>query len=172
MVNGLFVGKFLPPHKGHKFAILEAKKKCDKLYLVIGYEPNVTKKLCSDANIPYITLEQKINWWKKELKNEKDIIILGEDETGIPSYPEGWKMWAERTQKIVGENIDIIFGSELGYAPYYKQYFPDSEYCLQDVNRVNYNISSTIIRKNVKENLNWIIDSARPFFEDYYKNKN
>ncbi len=171
MKVGLFVGKFLPPHKGHKFAILEAAKICDKLYLVIGFEPNVTRKLCEQANMPFITLEQKIEWWQHELKDIPNIIIRGEDETGIPDYPAGWAVWSQRTQDIVGEHIDIVFGSELSYAPYYEKYFPDSEYQLQDVDRVNFPISSTIIRQNVQSNLSWIIDSARPFFENYYNKK-
>lgn len=171
MVNGLFAGKFLPPHKGHKFAILKAKKKCDKLYLVVGYEPNVTKDLCAKAGFPIITLQQRVNWWKEELKNEKDIIILGEDETGIPAYPEGWKVWSERTQNLVKEKIDFIFGSELDYAPFYKQYFKESTYILQDENREINPISSTKIRANLKENYHWIIDSAKPFFENLLNKK-
>lgn len=171
MTVGLFVGKFLPPHKGHKFAILEAAKNCNKLYLVVGFEPNITRNLCEQAGIPFITLEQRLNWWREELKDFPNIIILGEDETGIPDYPEGWEVWAKRTQNVVGEPIDIVFGSELSYAPYYAKYFKNSEYRLQDTNRVNCPISSTIIRKNMRECLGWIIDSARPFFEEYF-NKN
>ena len=171
MLTGLFVGKFLPPHKGHKFAILEAKKQCDKLYLVVGYEPNVTKELCEKAGLPTITLEQKLKWWREELKGESGIIILGEDETGIPDYPAGWEEWSRRTQNLVGERIDIIFGSEIGYAEYYKKYFPNSRYVLQDVDRKNVHISSTLIRGNLAENLDYIIDSARPFFEKIIKNK-
>ncbi len=170
MITGLFVGKFLPPHKGHKFAILDAKKQCDTLYLVVGYEPNVTKILCERAGIPLITLEQKLEWWREELKGESGIIILGEDETGIPDYPAGWEEWSRRTQNLVREHIDFVFGSEMSYAEYYKKYFPNSRYVLQDVERKNVHISSTRIREDISTNLDYIIDSARPFFENCLKN--
>ena len=42
--TGLFVGKFMPPHIGHKQASLDASKLCDKLILNTNFRKLYTKK--------------------------------------------------------------------------------------------------------------------------------
>lgn len=168
-MNGLFVGKFLPPHQGHKWAILDASKKCDVLFVVVGENPDACKRLCKEAKIPYIDLSTKTAWLKEEFSKYQNIKIIPFDESGISSMPFGWKEWSEKLKILVKEKIDVIFGSEESYAPFYKQYFPESEYVLQDPKRSKINISATKIRANINSNLDYIISSAKKFFKEQRK---
>ena len=94
MSTGIFVGKFLPPHKGHIKAILDASKKCDKLYVVVGEDPVVCEELCEQAGLPYISLAQKAMWVRLELGEQKNIKIVPFDERGIKPMPYGWEVWS------------------------------------------------------------------------------
>ena len=166
---GLFLGKFLPPHLGHKWAILDASKKCEKLILLVCYEPHITEVECKKAGIPILTLEQKVAWWREELVDCANIEVRALDETGLPLFPEGWGPWADAVKRVIPEHIDVIFGSEPGYGEGYKKYFVGTQYLLQDTARHNVTISSTIIRSDIKKYIDYIIPSARPFFEKIYK---
>lgn len=167
---GIFPGKFLPLHKGHIWAINQAKKLCDKLYILVCFEPDVTKQLCEKAGFDFIDLQQKIKWFKKEFKNN-DIKILGLDETGIVPYPNGWEEWSKRIKNIVNEKIDFIFGSNVEYSENYKKFFPNSKYVLIDELRENVPISATEIRENINKNFNFIADSVKPYFMKYINKK-
>jgi len=169
MKTGLFVGKFLPLHLGHLNAIKKASLNCDKLFVVVGDDPIKNKKLCDEAHLPFIDLKTKTEWVKLETKDLKNVIVLPFDESGIKSSPFGWEDWSKKLKEILKEKIDIIFGSEEDYAPYYKIYFPESEYVLQDKSRKEVNISSTKIRSDIKKYFDYIAPSAKPFFEKYLK---
>ncbi len=169
--TGLFVGKFLPPHLGHRWAILEAAKNCAQLFVLVCDAPAVNKKLCEQAHIPYMSLKQKTEWWKQELKAISNITVLSLDESGIPLFPDGWEVWAQAVKAVVGKPIDLIFGSEVQYAEGYSKWFPESQYIIQDSERIHVSIASTIIREGLEKYIDFIIPAARPFFEKLLKEK-
>ena len=169
MIVGLFVGKFLPLHIGHINAIKKASNACDKLFVVVGDDPIKNKKLCDEAHLPFIDLKTKTEWVKAETKNIKNVVVVPFDESGIKSAPFGWEEWSEKLKELLKEKVDIIFGSEENYASYYKKYFSESKYVLQDKDRKEVNISSTKIRSDIKKYFDYIAPSAKPFFEKYLK---
>ena len=164
MTVGMFVGKFLPPHIGHINAIKKASKLCDKLFVVVGGDEKRNMELCKEAGIPFIDLNTKTKWIENELKGIQNIQIISFNEEGIPTMPNGWKEWSERLKNVLGEKIDVIFGSERDYEKEYKKYFKESTYVLQDEFRDEIKISSTKIRSNPKKYFDYICDSAKPFF--------
>ena len=165
---GMFVGKFLPPHIGHINAIKKASKLCSKLFVVVGGDEKRNKELCDEAKIPFIDLKTKAEWIRNELKGIENIEIVEFNEEGSPTMPFGWKEWSKRLKDILGEKIDVIYGSERSYEQEYKKYFPESKYVLQDEFRKEIHISSTQIRKNVKKYYDYICDSAKPFFDKFF----
>ena len=167
--TGLFVGKFMPPHIGHKQAILNASKLCEQLIVLVCYEPNITQAECTKYNLPPMPLDLKFDWLTLEFRDYPNISILKLDETGMPPFPTGWEAWSKSVQQTVHAHIDVIFGSEINYSNGYHTYFPNSNYVLQDIDRKEINISSTMIRKDLKKYLNYILPSARKYFEDFAK---
>lgn len=165
MKTGFFVSKFLPPHIGHLWAIDQASKQCDVLYVLVAEHQDTCKKLCRQANLPYFNLAAKTKWVKEALKDYPNVKVISLREDGMKPMPEGWAEWSKAVQKLVGKRIDYIFGSEPAYAEYYEKYFTGSKYIQQDPDRTHFNISSTKIRANLKDGLGYIMYSARPFFE-------
>lgn len=171
MIVGMFVGKFLPPHIGHINAIKKAAQNCDKLFVVVGGDEKTNLMLCQNAKIPFIDLNTKTKWIKNELKDIKNITIISFNEEGIPKMPNGWEEWSKRLKILLGEKVDLIFGSERSYEKEYKKYFPESEYVIQDEFRKEISISSTKIRSDPKKYFNYICQSAKPFFNSFLKGK-
>lgn len=167
--TGLFIGKFLPPHKGHLEAIKQAKQNCSHLIVIVCFEPLRTKRLCDEMGVAFISLNQRKNWIQQQL-NDPEIEFLTLDESGITSWPEGWGEWSKRVKSTLkNRKIDYIFGNERRYIDGYKKWFKESEYVLLDPDRKKVSISSSQIRQNPKKYFDFIIDSAKPFFEKYIK---
>ena len=166
MKTGIFVGKFQPAHKGHKFAIEKAVQSCDQLFLIVCDCTPVHKALCEKTNFPYVDLKTKTDFFKKEFAGNDKIKILSLSENNIPTMPFGWKEWTDAIKALVDKKIDVIFGSEKSYEEYYRQYMPESKYVLQDQKRKNVHISSTLIRENPAKYFDFIMDSAKPFYKE------
>lgn len=182
MKIGVFIGKFLPLHMGHLNAIIKASTMCDKLYVVISQNSDFMKQRCDEWELPYMPLELVTMWMNKELELFRDHIeVVSVDETGVPSFPNGWARWSKLTrdaliQAGVKQNgwadfasnpvdIDYCFGSEEGYEENMKKYFnSDIEYRMIDIDRKQVPISATELVKNIYENWQFIPSSVRPHF--------
>jgi HTH-type transcriptional regulator, transcriptional repressor of NAD biosynthesis genes len=178
--NGLFIGKFLPFHRGHLCAILKASTQCDNLYIVVSQNRNFMRERCTVHNIKEMPLEMITMWIKKELQNFSDhITVVQVDETDIPPMegPGKWRPeWAVLAKKALinggmkellgGEvDLDFMFGSEIGYEQYVKDYFnKDAIYKTIDLKREYIDISATRLVKNIYENWDMLPGSVRPHF--------
>ena len=171
MIVGMFVGKFLPPHVGHINAIKKASQNCDKLFVVVGGDEKTNLMLCQDAKIPFIDLKTKTKWIENELQGIKNIKIVSFNEDGIPKMPNGWEEWSKRLKILLGEKIDLIFGSEKSYEKEYEKYFPESKYIIQDEFRKEISISSTKIRSDPQKYFDYICKSAQSFFDKFLNEK-
>lgn len=161
---GTFAGKFLPPHRGHLNAIINAATKCEKLYVVVSDHPELTKRLCNETNIETMDLKMRTKWLSIELQNFEHIKVVMLDETGIAEYPYGWFEWAIKLRALIPEKIDVIFGGETEYQEQHNINFSDIKYEIYDCNRERYPISATKIRSNPLQHWDYILGSARPYF--------
>ena len=129
MKTGLVIGKFYPPHHGHKFLIESALNAVDHLDVLICVR--------SDQTISG-ELRQK---WLREIHPAAHVIQVddfGEDDNS--------KAWAEYTHSILGRAPDIVFTSE-SYGEAYARYL-GCEHVLVDRDRHQVPISATKIRSN------------------------
>ena len=112
---GVFPGKFLPPHRGHLNAIINAATQCEKLYVVVSDHPEVTKRACEEAGIRFMDMKLRTKWLSIELQSFDHIEVLMLSEGEILPYPDGYKDWSNLLYETVPESFDVIFGGELIY---------------------------------------------------------
>lgn len=162
---GVFPGKFFPPHRGHLAAILNARTRCKKLYVVVSCNEGHEATLAKSENLKPIPINERVRWLSIEMKGIDNIIVLGMNEDHIPAPPNGWVEWTALLNATIPEKFDVIFGSDIEYATNgYTTYFPNVAYELCDQNREFFPISATEIRKHPFENWNYILGSARGYF--------
>ena len=177
--NGIIFGKFYPLHIGHVDFIQRASGYVDNLYVVVCTDNDRDKKLFEESQMKKMpTIKDRMRFVEKTFKHQKNIKVIHMAEDGIPFYPNGWKLWSERVQEILLKNnikIDVIFTNETKDVENYKNHFfpllnfekifnKNLKIQLIDVNRDNFHISATEIRKNPYKNWVFIPKYVREFF--------
>ncbi len=162
--TGVYFGRFLPPHRGHLYQIIEASTKCQNLIVVISDNAEQTRALCEADGLPEISYRLRKQWFSQQVQDMPHIQVRVLDESDIPVYPEGWQEWSKRMREVVCAPIDAFFVGDLRYSDTLASYFPEAKVELFDPSRTRYPISATEIRKNILGNWHYILGAARPFF--------
>lgn len=162
--TGVYFGRFLPPHRGHLYQIIEASTKCHNLIVVISDNAEQTRALCEADGLPEISYRLRKQWFSQQVQDMPHIQVRVLDESDIPVYPEGWQEWSKRMREVVCAPIDAFFVGDLSYSETLASYFPEAKVELFDPSRTRYPISATEIRKNILGNWHYILGAARPFF--------
>ena len=162
--TGVYFGRFLPPHRGHLYQIIEASTKCQNLIVVISDNAEQTRALCEADGLPDISYRLRKQWFSQQVQDMPHIQVRVLDESDIPVYPEGWQEWSKRMREVVCAPIDAFFVGDLSYSETLASYFPEAKVELFDPSRTRYPISATEIRKNILGNWHYILGAARPFF--------
>ena len=162
--TGVYFGRFLPPHRGHLYQIIEASTKCQNLIVVISDNAEQTRDLCEADGLPEISYRLRKQWFSQQVQDMPHIQVRVLDESDIPVYPEGWQEWSKRMREVVCAPIDAFFVGDLSYSETLASYFPEAKVELFDPSRTRYPISATEIRKNILGNWHYILGAARPFF--------
>ena len=162
--TGVYFGRFLPPHRGHLYQMIEASTRCEKLLVVISDNADQTREVCRRDGIPEISYRLRKQWISQQIQDITHIGVRVLDETDIPVYPQGWELWSQRMREVVGEPIDAFFVGDMEYGETLARYFPESEIVLFDPARTRYPISATDIRGDILGNWHYILGAARPFF--------
>lgn len=127
--TGLVVGKFYPPHRGHRFLIDTAQPQVDHLIVLVCERSGQT-----------ISGEQRATWLR-ELHPAADIRVIPDI-----GHDDDSRIWAEYTKKIIGFPPDAVFSSE-EYGPRYAKLM-GSQHVMVDQPRATVPISATEVRKN------------------------
>lgn len=133
MKQGLVIGKFYPPHKGHSYLINQALAGCDVLDVLICDSP----KYSIDAK-----LRQR---WIQTIHPDANVQIIPDIDEDDNS-----ELWAAYTTTFLGYAPDVVFSSEdygISYAA-----CMGAVHHMVDKQRITVPISGTRVRKNpVKE---------------------
>ena len=126
MKTGLVIGKFYPPHHGHRYLIEQARKRVDRLYVMV----------CAhrDQEIPGVVRLQ----WLHELHPDCDIRLV--DDT----LPEEHSAWATFVRAFFGETPDVVFTSEDYGTPFAEAL--GAEHVMVDQIRARVPVSGTKVR--------------------------
>lgn len=143
--HGLVIGKFLPPHRGHKFLIDTASAQVDHLTIMIcdkpGYGLNGSLRAA----------------WLQEIHPECEVILIHDEIDDDDS-----RLWAENTIRVLGKSPDVVFSSEDYGEPY--SGFMHCDHVLVDKARSAVPCSGTMIRENPLNYLDFLEPCVRAHF--------
>src|ERR1044072_8795803 len=95
-MHGLVIGKFYPPHRGHKYLIDQALRQSSTLTVILCVK--------SDQSIPGEIRAA----WLREIHPEAEILILDQDSFDDTSETA----WAAAVEQLVNRQLDLFFTSE------------------------------------------------------------
>lgn len=159
---GAFVGKFYPPHKGHIFAIDTALKDMDEVVIVISSNKIRDNQIKQEQRFNNLEPEHIKSWFEEHYKNNSAVSVQIFDESGLRPYPLDRDIWAQKFKEQFA-NVNIKIGDE-SYREYNEQYFSDYEFYAVDRDVVG--VHSTDIRLNFEKYKDYLIDSAKSYFEN------
>lgn len=149
--SGLVIGKFMPPHLGHKYLIDFAK----------NYVEYLTVLVCSIKSEP-IPGDLRFSWMKKMFPDVNLINFQYELPQEPSEHPNFWNIWKKHILKEIPNGVDFVFASE-DYGWKLAEVL-GAKYIPVNHNRDLVPISGTDIRKNPMKNWNYIPDVVRPYF--------
>lgn len=152
---GMYGGKFIPFHQGHKFCLTVASLLCDHVYCILFYGGDQELEILNSDT----TLDSKyldLNWRKEEVKricaqfdNVEPVFI---DVTNCKTA-DGKEDWDAETPLVLDAcgKLNAAFSSEMSYDEYFKRAYPWAEHVVIDPPRINYPISATMIRNMTED---------------------
>ncbi len=144
--KGLVIGKFYPPHLGHKYLIDTAKSQCEHLTVIICWKKN--------QEISGVTRAK----WLQRIHPDVEIKLIDDDRLA----DDDSEAWAKSTIDILGYVPDAVFTSESYGDPYAK--FMGSVHVLVDKERTYMPISGTMVRDKPRECSQFLTPYVRAYF--------
>lgn len=143
MSLGVVVGKFYPPHRGHRHLIRVARSRVDRLVVLVCDHPGqlIPARLRAD--------------WLREVHPDCEVVLTPDD---LPDEPE---LWGRRTIEILGRAPDWVFSSE-DYGPGYAKAM-GAQHLMVDRERVVVPVSGTKIRAKVVDYLDFVEPCVRAY---------
>lgn len=148
--NGLVLGKFMPPHKGHEYLFRFAKQYCNNLTILVDCIKN--QPISSELR----------KQWIEELIPGINVISL---KQFMPQYPNEvenfWDIWKTTIYETSGKPDVLIAAMDYGFELAKKL---ECDFIPLDIDRQSIPISASEIRENPFKNWNFIVESARGYF--------
>jgi NadR type nicotinamide-nucleotide adenylyltransferase len=143
--RGLIVGKFYPPHRGHKHLIDSARAQVDNLSVIICRKPN--------ENPPG---ELRAEWLRK-IHTDVNVILIDDELDADDS-----KLWAENSIRWLGYRPDFVFTSE-DYGDSFAHYL-GCQHIQIDRPRQTVPISGTMVRADPYQCWDYLEPPVRAYY--------
>lgn len=155
MKRGLVLGKFMPLHIGHSGLIDFALSNCDELIVLV----------CAEET-EQIDAYRRLRWVQQTFASKSvRTILVSYNESVLPntsvSSQQVSKLWADFLWKELPK-IDVVFTSEK-YGDYLAEYM-QCAHMLYDAERLNANVSATIIREKPYTYRSYLPKNVQPYF--------
>lgn len=144
MTLGVVVGKFYPPHRGHKHLIDEARRQVDRLVVILAHHPS--------QDIP----GEKREAWLKEIHPDCEIHLVPDE------LKDDSRQWADFTVRHLGRAPDVVFSSE-DYGEAFAR-FMGARHVMIDRARTAVPISGSAIRAAPLRHLDFLEPCVRAWF--------
>ena len=144
MTLGFVVGKFYPPHRGHKHLIDAARRQVDRLVVMLCHHP--AQRISGELR----------KAWLEEIHPDCDVHLVPDelaDDSG---------QWAAFTVAHLGRPPDVVFSSE-AYGPVFAGLM-GSRHVMVDQPRAAVPISATRVRAAPLAHLDWLEPCVRAHF--------
>ncbi len=158
---GMYGGKFMPFHKGHKYCIDVATSECEKVYVILFYGGSDEEKILMNDKSNYLSVNTRKRKVINLTKNYDNAIPIFIDVSKC-RYEDGSEDWDSETplvREVVGNRLDAVYSSEESYTEYFNRAYPEAVHRLVDTKRIHYPISGTKIRnmKNKEDREIWMV---------------
>jgi NadR type nicotinamide-nucleotide adenylyltransferase len=144
--RGLVIGKFHPPHRGHKYLIDTAREQCDALTVIVCWRKG--------QEIPGPLRAQ----WLQRSHPDVHVKLLDDDRLADDDS-EGW---AKNTVEVLGFVPDAVFTSEAYGDPYAS--FMGCVHVLVDRDRTHIPISATQVRSDPRRYASFLEPCVRAYY--------
>lgn len=142
---GLVIGKFLPPHRGHRFLIDTATAQSDQVVVIVCAKPT--------DSIP----GERRAEWLREIHPYCRVLVIDD------RYDENdSRVWAENTVRWLGRSPAAVFTSE-DYGDAYARHMA-SRHVLVDKGRVHVPTSGTAVRGDPYAHWEFLEPPVRAWF--------
>lgn len=143
--RGLIVGKFYPPHRGHKFLIDSGRAQVDELYVIVCQKPN-------EQPPGKLRVE-----WLHEIHPDVNVMLIDDvyDE-------QDSRVWAENSIRWLGFVPDVVFTSE-DYGDRFA-YYLGCQHVLIDKARNAVPVSGTKVRNEAMKNWEFLEPPVRGWY--------
>lgn len=149
--HGVIIGRFMPPHNGHRYLIDFALGCVDRVTILVG-------TLTSDPIDGALRCR-----WMREMFPDADIIrITEENPNARKGAPDSYRIWARGIIERAGDDIDYVFASE-DYGFRLAEEL-GAVYIPVDPARTVFPVSATMVRRNPVVTWKYIPDVIRPYF--------
>ena len=145
-VVGFVVGKFYPPHRGHKHLIDTARRQCDRLVVLLPHHPS--QKIPGELR----------KSWLEEIHPDCEIHLV--PDTLGPDDTQGWADFT--VAHLGGRPPDVVFSSE-DYGPRFAACM-GCRHAMVDRDRTTFPISGTRVRQSPLECLDYLEPCVRAHF--------
>lgn len=142
---GLVIGKFYPPHAGHRFLVETALEQSDHVVVIVCGRPTDTIPASLRAA------------WLREMVPAAEVRVIDDHYDEKDS-----RVWAENTLLWLGRAPDAVFTSE-DYGDRYASLMGSRHICV-DKPRVNRPVSGTAVRNDPFSNWDLIDPPLRGWF--------
>ncbi|MFW6214827.1 MAG: adenylyltransferase/cytidyltransferase family protein [Alkalispirochaetaceae bacterium] len=150
-MNGVIIGRFMPPHRGHQYLVEFAHNYVDELYVLV----------CTLTSEP-IPGELRYQWMRELFPRDTIIHITEEIPEASRGMPKAEAIWARSVREAVAAPIDHVFASESYGAPLAEAL--SATYVPVDPAREIFPVSATLIRQDPYACWEFIPEVVRPYF--------
>jgi HTH-type transcriptional repressor of NAD biosynthesis genes len=144
MTLGFVVGKFYPPHRGHKLLIDTARAQVDHLIVLLPHHPS--QKIPGELR----------KAWLEEIHPDCEIHLVPDELENDSAQ------WAEFTLRHLGRAPDVVFSSE-AYGPVFAG-FMGARHVMVDHDRLMIPVSGTTVRASPLDHLDSLEPCVRAHF--------
>ena len=146
---GMYGGKFMPFHKGHRYCVDFATKECDKVYVILFYGGSDEIEILKNNKEDYLSVEIRKEKVKKLVADYPNAIPVFIDVSNcrLEDGSEDWDAETPLVRNVLGNRLDAVYSSEESYGEYFKRAYPEAIHRLVDVKRIHYPISGTKMKK-------------------------